>query len=126
MSARPVTLKAKCYTFICLGCGLLAQSERSDAVTCSPACRVRAHRNGAAAENRLLAKKIDVPIGMMGQVKAVITLRPDLAERIRIGEIEVDDAETQREMFRSFHEHDHHVDVGEHHPAPDRAQEGTA
>jgi len=95
-----VTLKPKCYTFVCLGCDLLAQSSRSDAVTCSPACRVRAHRSGAAAENKLLAKKIDVPIGMMGQVKAVIALRPDLAERIRGGEIEIDEA--QRGMAQAF------------------------
>ena len=141
MSANGVvTLKPKCYTFICLGCGLLAQSSRSDTVTCSPACRVRAHRTGPAAENRLLAQKIKVPIGMMGQVKAVIALRPDLAERIRCGEIEID--QTQREMAQAFwaiarkqaealHDADagavgidHPDGAGEHHLALADAQEG--
>jgi len=95
MTAHPVTARPKCYTFICVGCGLLAQSSRSDAITCSPACRVRAHRTGAAAENKRLAQKIHVPIGLLVQIRAIITLRPDLAERIRLGEIEADEAQPE-------------------------------
>jgi hypothetical protein len=52
----PVTLNPKCYVFVCFGCDLLAISERSDALTCSTACRVRAHRTGRLKEVRSIAE----------------------------------------------------------------------
>ena len=37
---------SKRYIYVCAGCDLLAESSRSHTTTCSPACRVRAHRSG--------------------------------------------------------------------------------
>jgi hypothetical protein len=38
-----VTFKPKCYVYRCIACDDFFDTNRSDALTCSPACRVRAH-----------------------------------------------------------------------------------
>jgi len=73
-----VTFKPKCYTFVCIGCNLLAQSERSDAITCCTACRVRAHRNGRAKKIKQIAKNIGCIAGKLQQFEAVMRLAPEL------------------------------------------------
>lgn len=98
-NTRHVTVNRKCYewVFTCAGCGLLASSKRSDATTCSPACRVRAHRSGATAERTRLAemlKLVDERSGrprpaILGHADAVSKLRPDLVARMERGELTV-------------------------------------
>jgi hypothetical protein len=75
-----VTLKPKCYVFVCAGCNLLAMSERSDALTCSARCRVKAHRNGNLRRIRKITAGADVPPGMYVQCQAVLRLCPHLAQ----------------------------------------------
>ena len=72
----PVTLKPKCYVFMCAGCGLLFPPERSDALTCSTRCRVRAYRNGNRRRLRATARLGDVPPGMLLQAEAIERLCP--------------------------------------------------
>jgi len=95
-----VTLKPKRYVYVCLGCGLLDETERPDRLTCSPACRVRAHRNGRLKLLRAHAKDHDVELSLMMQCEAVIRLRPDLADEIRAGRLEIDAA--QPDLHRAF------------------------
>ncbi len=103
MEARPrVTDRVKCYVFVCAGCGLLAQTERADTLTCSPACRVRAHRSGATDKLRRIARAQDIIAGSIARAQAIMLLRPDLFERASRGEIKIDDQDTQREMNKSF------------------------
>jgi hypothetical protein len=87
MESQNVTLKAKCYTvpnvFVCAGCGLLASSERSDALTCSQVCRVQAHRSGKLKQVRALAKRLEIPPSMIGQAQAINALCPHLSSRIK-------------------------------------------
>lgn len=86
------------YVIVCAGCDLLAYAERADQITCSSACRVRAHRNGSGDALRLLASDHRLPAGMLARAGAMWRLRPDLAERVKQGEIDIDDADTRREM----------------------------
>lgn len=95
-----VTHTPKCYVFVCMGCGLLACSRRSDALTCSTQCRVKAHRNGSLQALRELAESIDVRPAMIRQALAVTTLRPDLEERITAGRMTI--AEAQAHAWPAF------------------------
>lgn len=142
MSGRAVTVRAMSYIIVCAGCQKLTQVTRADALTCSPACRVRAHRNGGAERVRAMAHSARVSPGLIVRCMAIKILRPDLVDLCRSGEIEADGAATQREMFKSFwalackqadalHDADtgavgidHHADVGQHHHVLDDAQEG--
>ncbi len=97
-----VTASTKCYIILCAGCGRLEETTRSDAITCSPACRVFAHRSGRTDEIRRMAKSAAAPPGMIVRCQAVLELRPDLADRMRTGEIDIDDTDVRREMAASF------------------------
>lgn len=88
------------WTFICAGCKLLAQSERRHSITCSDACRVKAHRNGSAKVLRDLALSHDVNVGTIVQAGAIQALRPDLADEIWAGRLTI--AEAQADMNRAF------------------------
>lgn len=95
-----VTLKPKCYVFVCAGCDLLAASERSDALTCSTQCRVRAHRNGWLKTLHGIAGGMHISTASILQAKAVNQLRPDLVERLRDGKMTLDD--TRPEVWAAF------------------------
>lgn len=105
-----VTPSGKCYEWVfkCAGCGLLSSSVRSDALTCSPACRVRAHRSGATAVRKHLAVKLAIfdrrtgkpDIASMGHINAICVLRPDLADLMRRGELTPYQA--MPETYRAF------------------------
>lgn len=105
MSA-PVTVKAKCYphVFVCQACRRLDYSWRSDAVTCSNACRVRWHRSPERARVVEMLKQPffeGVTVAMLARSIAMKELRPDLAERVLAGE----DPEAFRgEFFRAYWE----------------------
>ena len=62
------------YIFLCAGCGALAVSERSDALTCSVACRVNAHRSGRLKQLRAEAKAAHIPPGALVQSEAILEL----------------------------------------------------
>ena len=99
-----VTLPPKRYSYIyvCAGCDLLDQSERSDTLTCSPACRVAAHRNGAAAALRQLAVAAKVSPALILRAKALQQLCPGIVERVMHGEVEIDDLEVRGAMHRAL------------------------
>lgn len=86
--------------FVCVGCDLLADSGRSDTLSCSTACRVRAHRNGSLEALRGLARTHDVSSAAIQQARAIDRLRPDLAEQIRVGKLNLDD--TRGEVWSAF------------------------
>jgi len=97
-----VTLKPKCYVFVCAGCDLLADSERSDAVTCSTACRVRAHRSGAIKRLRERIKPFHVPLSLELQARAIDRLTPQFMPQIIAGKLTFDDVrdDVWREYWR--------------------------
>lgn len=103
----PVTHSRKCYTFVCCGCDLLNVSSRNDALTCSTACRVRAHRSGYIKTLRELARRLGLvnddgkpmPAGIK-QCEAIQRLRPDLAERIDAETLTINQA--QPDVYREF------------------------
>jgi hypothetical protein len=95
-----VTLKPKCYVYVCAGCGLLASSERSDALTCSGACRVRAHRNGELNRVREIARQWEITASSILQSKALSLLRPDLENEIMAGRLTLEDA--RGDVYRAF------------------------
>jgi hypothetical protein len=66
----------------CVGCGRLHMSDRTDCLTCSPACRVRAYRNGDLRRLRVLAEQADVSPGLLQRMKALQELCPHLGPRI--------------------------------------------
>lgn len=83
-----VTPGSNCYphVFVCLGCGRLAESSRSDARTCSPACRVSAHRHGEHTQHILdIARSLDVTIAQVLHAQAIAELLPDLAQQYLTG-----------------------------------------
>jgi len=88
----PVTLQTKRYIFVCIGCEKLTESARRDQLTCSPACRVRAHRSGAATKRKSAAEMWDVRPAMLGHAAALRRLRPDLSDKIMSRELTIFDA----------------------------------
>ncbi len=102
-----VTLNHKRYIFVCCGCDLLAESSRSDALTCSGACRVRAHRSGIKKELRNLARMVGLVsddgkllVAGIKQAEAIKRLRPDLYVDLEAGTLTLTQA--QPEMYRSY------------------------
>lgn len=87
----------KRYIYTCAGCGLISESGRSDTLTCSPACRVRAHRSGRLKELRALAKTLALTDARTGKLKvapmlqaaAIQKLRPDLADQLQQGTLTI-------------------------------------
>jgi hypothetical protein len=98
-----VTLEHKRYVFVCVGCRRLACSERSDAITCSTACRVRAHRNGSAKRLRDIADALDVRPGLVQQAAAIKALTPEIDAEIQAGKRRIDD-EVRRAVWEAFRE----------------------
>jgi hypothetical protein len=90
------------YVYACAGCGLLCESERRDTLTCSPACRVRAPRNGSLKTLRDIAKQWEIRPATIGQAQAVRELCPDLADRLRQGELKLDSPEIMRAVYAEF------------------------
>jgi hypothetical protein len=96
------------WVFTCAGCDLLASSERSDTLTCSPACRVRAHRNGSIKSLAAVCEWLPLRDRRTGKpdvarflhTAAVIRLRPDLAQQISAGTLTLDQA--MPETYRAF------------------------
>ena len=99
-AGRAVTLATKCYVFICLGCAQLETSERSDRLTCSTACRVRAHRNGRLQMVRAAARTQRIPPALLPQCHAIKVLRPDLAAEILVGRVDIEDI--RAEIYQAF------------------------
>ncbi len=88
-----VTLSHKRYVIVCIGCDLLAIATRSDKLTCSTACRVRAHRSGKASDLRGMAVEHKVHPAMIQQAKAINRLQPDLMELVHNGKLTIEDAQ---------------------------------
>ena len=90
-----VTAKPKSYVFQCAGCKGLAQSSRSDAITCSPACRVKANRTGEAKRLRDIAARaevykpgtLDPDPAQVVQAKALRLLVPELWDKCLDGDM---------------------------------------
>lgn len=95
-----VTYSTKRYIYVCIGCDGLAESCRKDQVTCSPACRVRAQRNGEAKRTRETATALDIHPGMLLQSRALLRLRPDLADMVTNGELAL--ADTREAVHKAF------------------------
>lgn len=68
--------------YVCVGCGLLDHSERSDQLTCSNKCRVRAHRNGSLKRLRALAKSYEITPASIQQAAAVQRLAPHISDQV--------------------------------------------
>lgn len=90
-----VTHKPKCYVYVCVGCDLLNVSERSDVLSCSTKCRVRAHRNGSLQVLRGIAEGMDIPPALIKRAEAVQRLRPDLFHQVGAGKVTLDDIRTE-------------------------------
>lgn len=89
--------------FVCAGCDRLACSDRSHAITCSPACRVRVHRHPDALRRlEALAAPVHITVMDIQDAAAVKRLRPDLSARIASGEVEIDDV--RQDVWGAFWE----------------------
>ena len=97
------------WVYVCAGCDLLAMADRSDQLTCSTACRVRAHRNGSLKALRARARmcglvddRTDKPqVAGILQAAAIDILRPDdLGKQIMDGKMTI--AQAQPEMVREL------------------------
>lgn len=75
--------------YVCVGCRRLEESDRADVLTCSDACRVRAHRNGSAKALREAAAKMDASPGAVAEMGAVIELLPHRAEEMSFGRLKI-------------------------------------
>jgi len=99
MTATTETLSRKRYmrrVFECAACGLLAESSRTHAITCSPTCRVWLHRHPEhVAANVAICAAMKITLAGMLEASAVQRLRPDLAAKIARGEVEVEDVRTE-------------------------------
>ncbi len=78
------------FVFVCVACNLLFDAERRDRLTCSTACRVKAHRSGDLKRLRSIAKAWDTHPAGIQRGAAVDRLRPDLGDRIMRGELKQD------------------------------------
>lgn len=94
------TYSRKRYVSVCLGCRTLFDTVRRDQMTCSSACRVKAHRNGEIANRRALADECKVAPASIGHAIAVDLLLPDQSSRIMAGAVTIDDV--MPELVRAF------------------------
>ncbi len=60
-----VTVSSKRYIAVCRGCDLMFETSRKDQLTCSDACRVKAHRNGSLKALRDFCKAFDIEPHML-------------------------------------------------------------
>ena len=65
------TFSGKCYVMVCGGCNCLFDAQRDDQLTCSSACRVKAHRNGSLKALRALAESFEIKPGQILQAAAI-------------------------------------------------------
>lgn len=86
--------------FLCCGCQLLAVSDRRDTMTCSPACRTVACRNGSLKALRKIADKWEVRPGLLVEARALSALLPEVEDRVKAGELSMEQA--QPLMFAAF------------------------
>lgn len=76
--------------YVCVGCGRLDESDRADVLTCSPTCRVKAHRNGSAKALRERAASMDVSPGLVAEGQAVKELLPHRVDDLLFGRLKVE------------------------------------
>lgn len=96
-------MSERTYIYVCAGCNLLDETFRRDTLFCSPACRVREHRNGSLDTLRAFAAANDIHVSEILRAKAIERLCPDLVPRIMSGEIRrTDSADVQRQVSREF------------------------
>lgn len=88
------------WVFCCAHCGLLHLSNRRDATTCSPACRVAFHRTGGSL--REIAASLKLPLASVGHVGAIKRLVPDAAGALTDGTKSIDDV--MPEAVRAFYQ----------------------
>jgi hypothetical protein len=81
------------WIYVCAGCDLLDEAERRDQVTCSPACRVRAHRSGKLRRLRALAASLEITAASILQAAAVDRLDPTVGARVLQGEVTLIEAQ---------------------------------
>jgi hypothetical protein len=86
---------SRASVYKCAGCNGLAIAERKDVTTCSPACRVRAHRNGSADLLRQISKAAHVAPGLVVRAQALQALRPDLDDKVMAGSLTIEDAQPE-------------------------------
>lgn len=93
------TYSSRRYIIRCAGCRLLAEVSRKDASTCTPACRVKAHRNGIAKRLRENARMWgvdgDVTPASLARAEAARVLAPELRSTF-------DEPAAQVEIVRRF------------------------
>lgn len=99
---RPVTLKHKCYVFVCASCGLLAESYRSDALTCSIACRVKAHRDGKIQRLKKSLEGKEVKLSLVLRVNAAVKLIPELHDRIMNDGVSIESEAVRVEIWQAY------------------------
>lgn len=90
-----VTFSSKRYISICASCRLLFDSTRRDRLTCSGACRIRAHRNGDIEPFKAAAKYAGsgVEVFHVLQAQAIAMLCPELVPSIQDGSLTLDEAQ---------------------------------
>ena len=84
---------SKRYIYVCAGCDLLAESSRSHATTCSPACRVRAHRSGSLKRLQKTITHPECTPAQALQAAAVLRLCPELEDPIWAGTMTIKQAQ---------------------------------
>lgn len=96
-----VTVPRKCYVFVCAACWLLADTRRAHTITCSPACRVRLHRNPEKlARLQRDAELHHVTVAMILQGAAIDMLCPELGNEILAGAKTFDDV--RLDVYRAY------------------------
>jgi hypothetical protein len=92
------------YVYECAGCNHLGTSERSDCLTCSPACRVRAHRSGALKKIRSDAAQCRKTPALLQHAKAMKKLLPDRYDEMvygKMGEVTPEELARGRSFFNN-------------------------
>ena len=102
---KPVTDAPKrnaANVFVCIGCDRLAFSDRSDSLTCSDACRVKANRNGDMKRLKDEAKSWKVHPSALLRAMAGKRLIPDCYERTMRNELYLESKEGKEELWQAF------------------------
>ena len=106
-----VTLKANRnweWVFVCVGCDLLSCSERSDKLTCSPACRVRAHRKGKIKQLNDLVRQVGFVDARTGKPLTAMALQEEAVRRLcpnllgQIDSMQITLHQAMPEVYREF------------------------
>lgn len=96
-------MSGKRYAIVCAACDRLADVARSDAICCSPGCRVTLHRHPELRDRGHVTH--DIPLTFLLQTAAYARLYPDRVDAVINGDLNLGHP-TRKDILNDQARHD--------------------